>query len=214
LYDLEISIFEPVFFVLNHDPEKRKFIKRYGPMLYAPLVYAVLLYATVVQRYKYRGQKLYADHLLPLIIPLLLWLFTASSTAHVVGLTMAVHATCSFYFYLVGFTAAHHHPDTARDGDILHDDMDWGVYQMSTVAERSEVNGWQFLTQTHFGEHILHHLCPTLDHGLLPQLKPILEATCKEFGIEMAQMPWWQHVVGYFRQLARLEVNDFSKKKR
>jgi fatty acid desaturase len=90
--------------------------------------------------------------------------------------------------------------------------MDWGLYQLTTVMERSDVRGSQFLTQTHFGEHTLHHLCPTLDHGLLPQLKPVFEKTCDEFGVTLVELPWWCHILGQFRQMARMESNDFSKK--
>lgn len=34
-----------------------------------------------------------------------------------------------------------------------------------------------------FGNHILHHLFPTLDHGLLDTIRLVFEETCKEFGI-------------------------------
>jgi fatty acid desaturase len=90
--------------------------------------------------------------------------------------------------------------------------MDWGLYQVMSVMSRSDVVGSQFLTQTHYGEHTLHHLFPSLDHGLLPQLKPILVKTCKEFGMELLEVSWWHQIAGQFRQLRRLEVNNFKKK--
>lgn len=61
------------------------------------------------------------------------------------------------------------------------------------------------LAITHFGDHVLHHLFPTLDHAVLPYLYDILFETLKEFEAEARSRPFWKLVAGQFQQLARVE---------
>lgn len=61
------------------------------------------------------------------------------------------------------------------------------------------------LAITHFGDHVLHHLFPTLDHAVLPHLYDILFDTLIEFEAEARAYPFWQLITGQFNQLARVE---------
>lgn len=57
------------------------------------------------------------------------------------------------------------------------------------------------------GDHGLHHLFPSLDHGLLEHLYPIVEETTKEFNLNM-QMSTEKEMIGSFlRQMARDKPN-------
>lgn len=47
---------------------------------------------------------------------------------------------------------------------------------------------------------------PSLDHGLLPQLKDTLIETCKDFEVEIRQQNFYQALVGQFQQLGRTET--------
>jgi hypothetical protein len=47
----------------------------------------------------------------------------------------------SFYFTLVGLTAAHHHPDIFHEGDAIRGDRDWGLSQLDAVRDRPSING-------------------------------------------------------------------------
>lgn len=114
----------------------------------------------------------------------------------------------SYIFSAIGLNAAHHHPDIVHDGDTLRDGLDWGIYQLDTVMERADIKGSIFFTLTHFGDHALHHLFPTLDHAILPQLEAILEKTCKEFDAESTSCSWIHHIIGQHKQLARIETTD------
>lgn len=76
---------------------------------------------------------------------------------------------------------------------------------MDTVIERDDIRGSHLLVLSNFGNHALHHLFPTLDHGILPQLYDELEDTMVEFQAELKQRKWWRCVVGQFKQLARAE---------
>lgn len=67
-----------------------------------------------------------------------------------------------------------------------------------------------FLALTHYGHHPMHHLFPTLDSGILPQLYPTLYQTMDEFEVELKVYPWYHHVYGQFRQLSRTKFNSID----
>lgn len=84
--------------------------------------------------------------------------------------------------------------------------LDWGIFQLDAVMDRTEIQGI-LLTLTHFGDHALHHLFPTIDHIHLPELQPLLLETCKEFEAVCRECRWWELIKGQFKQLGRAEVN-------
>lgn len=103
---------------------------------------------------------------------------------------------------MINFKAFH-------DGDELKS-LDFGVYQLSATFDRVELQKNHFVTLASFGQHINHHLFPTLDHSLLPQLNEILIDTCKEFDAELKTYPWYELMIGQFKQLTRTQVNRLN----
>ena len=92
--------------------------------------------------------------------------------------------------------------------------MDFGVFQLQAVIDRDDIKSSQFMVLTHFGEHALHHLFPTIDHGLLPQLNEIFVRTCHDFEVEMRNYPWYKMISGQFLQLANTKTSLLSEKKK
>ena len=84
--------------------------------------------------------------------------------------------------------------------------MDFGIFQLATVIDRKDVKQSQFWVLTHFGDHTLHHLFPTVDHGLLPQLHNIFLETCEEFQLVLREYPWFELIKGQFQQLERTKT--------
>jgi fatty acid desaturase len=80
---------------------------------------------------------------------------------------------------------------------------DFGIYQLSSIIDCSNRKSNQFWTLVSFGQHILHHFFPTLDHGLLPQLHDTFVEVCQEFDQELRELNCWQLIVGQFQQLQR-----------
>lgn len=113
----------------------------------------------------------------------------------------------SFMFHLIGLNAAHHDPKILHEGDAQRDDRDWGIFQLDTIIDRRDLKGSHFLVLTHFGDHILHHLFPTLDHGILQQIYPILFKTMEEFGVGIRDQSYLSHLIGQQKQLNRMEPN-------
>lgn len=90
---------------------------------------------------------------------------------------------------------------------IYRDDLDWGIYTIDTVMDNTDLRKHHFLALTHFGHHAMHHLFPTIDHGVLHKLYPVLFKTMKEFDVELDAYPWYHLVYGQLKQLARIEPN-------
>lgn len=71
--------------------------------------------------------------------------------------------------------------------------------------ERRELRGNAFLALTNFGDHALHHLFPTLDNGILPQLYDMFFQTLMEFEAELQCYSWFETIKGKFLQVSRIE---------
>lgn len=99
----------------------------------------------------------------------------------------------------------HHHNHVFHDGDEVKS-MDFGVYQLAATFDRTDSLDNHLFMLTTFGQHVLHHMFPTFDHGILPQLREILYETCKEFEADLCVYPWYKLLIGQFKQLARTEV--------
>lgn len=81
--------------------------------------------------------------------------------------------------------------------------MDFGIFQLDTVIERSDIKKSKFIGLTNFGDHSIHHLFPTLDHGYLSQLYDVFSDVCKEFKIKEREEPWRNLILGQFQQLTK-----------
>lgn len=90
----------------------------------------------------------------------------------------------SFFFHNISLGAGHHNPLIWHQGDDIVDKVDWGIFQIISVARFEAIDNNLLLTSTSFGNHALHHLLPTVDHSKLPLVQDVYVKTCKEFGID------------------------------
>ncbi|XP_066262216.1 cytochrome b5-related protein [Euwallacea similis] len=215
--DMEISLVEPF---LQYLPGQKNLLFRYGSWVYSPVLYGLIF---ISQYFKGLGIHLYTSKrlsvpwpaLLPLTIPLLSWVVTGQTAGVCLKMFAWVIVVASTYFGVVGFNAAHHHPDIFHDGDAARakDEMDWGVFQLDAVMDRKDITGSHFLVLTNFGDHALHHLFPSIDHGLLEYLYPIFLETCEQFGVDWRLVTQLDLVKGQYAQLARVVPNPKPPKK-
>lgn len=140
-------------------------------------------------------------------IPITMLFLSPASFGTVLLQWLQIIAMSSFLFGLIGLNASHHDPKIHHDGDANREDRDWGLFQMDTIIDRGDIKGSEFMVLTHFGEHSLHHLFPTLDHSILPQLYPEFVQTLKEFRVEMRECTHLDHIIGQSMQLLRTEPN-------
>ena len=164
------------------------------------------------------------------VIPWIWFLFLYLGSRQTVSTTLLfflwIQLVGSFFFGLIGLNAGHHHPDVFHDGDAPRYDkkqfvkcsfncmifrnegsLDWGLHQVDAVMDRDDIMGSHFLVLISFGDHALHHMFPTLDHGYLEYLYPVFKKTCEEFGVHFKISNQLETLKGQFRQLARVVPN-------
>ncbi len=81
-------------------------------------------------------------------------------------------------------------------GDPLHVENEWAVHQVITTMNFSQNNkliNW-YVGGLNF--QIEHHLFPQMCHMIYPKIAPIVEATCKEFGVTYRSDPGFWHAIG------------------
>ncbi|CAG0896194.1 unnamed protein product [Darwinula stevensoni] len=151
---------------------------------------------------------LHTEYLQPLAQLAILALFRGFGEGLV--LWIWIHASCSVAFLIISLTAAHHHEDIFHDGDRPSPDRDWGVGQLQAIGDRTEVMGIPWLAGITFGDHILHHLFPTVDAFRLPALYPVLKETCREFHVQFNRFTYPEMVMGMYRQTCRTYLLVYS----
>lgn len=140
-------------------------------------------------------------------LPALMFCCSNSTLATTLLQWLRIISFASLFFGLIGLNAAHHTPAIYHDGDAQRKDHDWGLYQLDTVIDRSDLKHSQFMVLTHYGDHALHHLFPTLDHGILPQLYPVFNKTLSEFKEVLREATFLEHIIGQNQQLLRTKAN-------
>ncbi|XP_075220337.1 cytochrome b5-related protein-like [Lycorma delicatula] len=197
--DLEVMMLEPFFQWLPR--EDKNWIVRYFSWVYSPFIYVSIFYAQGLNRLLRDGVE-WEDSIC-LVIPSVIYLFSGSSLLHCLEMWFLILTSGSLFFGFVGINAAHHHPDIFHEGDKPRKDHDWALNQMDAVRDKIEVAfqfPWAHIT---FGDHTLHHIFPTIDQDILPELYPILEKTCLEFDFELRFTTIWDLVKGQYLQLSR-----------
>lgn len=156
---------------------------------------------------KTKQRVLFWDELLFLTLPLSMLLLGSLDAIEVITMWLFILAVSSFLYRVIAVNSGHHSPEITHEGDELRS-LDFGMFQMGATVDRIEGSKTQFMILTMFGEHTLHHLFPTLDQGLLPQLHEVLMQTCKEFEVELRKFSWFHLFIGQFKELARSEPSS------
>lgn len=111
-------------------------------------------------------------------------------------------------FVAIFWNRGHHGCNLIHQNDEIRS-LDFGEYQLSTVIDRVEANRNTFTSLAYFGDQVLHHLFPTLDHAILPQLRNTLKQTCEEFDIKLKpETTMIKATIGQFTELFRTETTN------
>ncbi|KAM7351849.1 cytochrome b5-related protein-like [Cochliomyia hominivorax] len=207
--DMELSMFEPLLCWIPNPFIKSKMM-RYVSWITEPISYVLIFFLETIKRIVYslcKSNIMYWHDIICLSLPLSMYLCSDQTLLWCLRQWLYITAITSFSFCFIGLNAAHHDPKIYHEGDTCRDDRDWGLYQVDTIIDRADLKGSQFLVLTHFGDHALHHLFPTLDHGILPQLYPILYETLDEFKCELRECSGLHHLIGQHKQLLRTQAN-------
>ncbi|XP_029660033.1 cytochrome b5-related protein-like [Formica exsecta] len=206
LWDYQIYELEPFLQWLPH--KDKSYFAGIISQIISPIVWMLLFLLEGFKRYylvfKEYGVFEFRDFV-PFLLPLSMSLL-APKVLVAFKLWLIMLLISSALFGLIGFNAAHHHPDIFHDGDIYRNDLDWGLLEMDAVRDREVIDDSTFLALTNFGSHTLHHLLPTVDHHYLQLCVPAFLQTCKEFGLNSDKWTQWELLKGQFRQLMRTET--------
>lgn len=117
----------------------------------------------------------------------------------------------SFVYSVIAVNAGHHGFEIVHEGDEFKS-LDYGIYQLGATIDRIETNDHLAISLATFGNHTLHHLFPSLDHALLPQLRGVLLETCQEFEWELKKWTIFRALVEQFKQLGRINVMSLNER--
>lgn len=209
--DYEISSWQPL---LQYLPVENKPLYGYGQWLIAPLIWISGFHRALLTRLlEYiHGRKgiMNSKDLIPFILPLAMYAFGGQSFFWTFVMWNIIIFAGSTHFFFVGLHAAHHHPEIFHDGDQPRsaEDYDWGFSQLDAIMDRKEITGSHFLVLTNFGDHALHHMFPTLDHGTLELLYPVFHRVMKEFDTNLRMVSQLDTIYGGFQQLVKVKPSD------
>ena len=217
ILDFEISNLEPL---LDYRVYKSKsFLHRTKLSFFIALILSPLaLFMEVVKRsisIAAGQQKIRMENFTP-AIPLTVFMIAIPSSSAdywwlAFKLWTVMNSAYAIFFVLIGLTTAHYHPDMfhAGDGEFRYG-LDWGLTQLDATGDSKDVTGFLLAELCTFGNHVLHHLFPTLDHGLLDSLRPVLQKTVEDFHlpddvIQSLNNKFTQRelLIGSLQQLAR-----------
>lgn len=156
-------------------------------------------------------RTIFWDEMVMLIIPVVMIIFGGQPLSveylnDVFFRWVHIIVAANFLYINHYFTRGSHAPHLVHQGDEIKS-FDFGEYQISSVADRIGANSNIFTILAYDGEFILHHLFPSIDHAILPHLKPILFETCEEFGVKLNVSTMLESFVNHWKQVHRSEVN-------
>ncbi|RZB40751.1 Cyt-b5 and/or FA desaturase domain containing protein [Asbolus verrucosus] len=198
---------------LEYLPGHKQILVQYVKMIISPVVYPFIFLGSFVRcniEVILKEQEFRMILYLPFTVLLLMMVASGGDIIFSAIMFFSIQLIGSLHFGAVGLNAAHHHPDIFHDGDTPRPkhEMDWGIYELDAVMDRKDITGSHFLVLTNFGDHALHHLFPTIDHGLLEYLYPTFLKTCADFGIEWKLSSQIELVKGQFMQIAKVKPKE------
>ncbi|CAG7836518.1 unnamed protein product [Allacma fusca] len=214
LLDFEVTMLEPVVVFLPNN--SKNFIQRYAVFVYQHLIYFGGFYVTFLKRVinTLLGNFPFRPEILLPFAELAILIYVAPTNLSGFKSWLLVHGSCGYAFALIGLAAGHHHPVCFHDGDEARPDPDFGLCQLDATKDKTDdICENLFVILSTFGNHPLHHLFPAICHSKLHHIKPIMEATVKEFQEDYQRISQLKLVVGLQEQYARNKANAFNKGK-
>ncbi|XP_072161439.1 cytochrome b5-related protein [Bemisia tabaci] len=203
LQDLELTSFEP-FFDFTPDP-KKNWIQRFLSWVYYPFIHATMCHAEFFSRCYHEILSM-SELLIALVIPPLLFVANGGYIISAILMWTWIICVASLFQNITDIVATHRSVDFVQ-GDAPRRDRDWGLAQIDTTKDNQRLIGNHFFALIMFGDHTLHHLFPTVDHGVLKYLYPVFLRTCEKFNVKWETQSSFRLATAEFRALARNEPN-------
>ncbi|XP_023943565.2 cytochrome b5-related protein [Bicyclus anynana] len=218
LMDQEVSGFEPLIF---WNPRKDvPFHAKFG-FLIQFIVFPFVLIANWTKRMIIilsrdgfsTKNRIYWHDFIGFLLPLWMYITSGVNFYDVITTWLSINCMGSFVLFVIGANAAHHHPSIFKDGDQVSEaTVDWGMHQLEAVMDRPIINSSHFRTVTFFGHHALHHLFPTLDHGVLLHLYPAFLKHCEKYKANFRLMSQLELFIGQLKMTMITEPRVLSER--
>ncbi|CAH0605493.1 unnamed protein product [Chrysodeixis includens] len=215
LLDLEISSLEP-FLYFNPRREKPLHAKLgcITEIFFFPFIFLLNFlkrFLSIFLRQGFFGRHYRWHDAIGLMLPVWMCVASGAPLLDVITMWLWINCTGSLIFFTIAVSAAHHHPDAIKDGDQpASETPDWGIHQIEAVLDRKDVNSNVFAVMTLFGDHALHHIFPTLDHGLLKYLHPLFIQHCEKFQANYRVSTQFKMAVGQIKETMRTEFKSIK----
>jgi len=110
---------------------------------------------------------------------------------------------CVFGHSYLWFFAVNHWTTEAGMTDFMNiSQTNWGALQVENSCNFGNGLWYWCLLSGGLNFQIEHHLFPGYIHTRLPEIKPIVEATCKEFGLKYTHFPdFWSAIKSHIEML-------------
>jgi len=199
--DIEIQVIEPVLYYLSNKPKNpviNVFIGHILILFIGPLNFLRRFIFSFVGK-----DKLKIENSIPIVELLILW-SNAESFSSALNLWVIMHCVASVHLILATFP--NHRTDNHWSEGDPKPAKDFAEHTLLTTSDHSVFLPLMlaYICFGGFNDHILHHLFPTVDRSILPELKGILIEGCKEFGIVYQESNFWKNFwgvyVAYFRE--------------
>eukprot|EP01090_Pellita_catalonica_P014830 TRINITY_DN3871_c0_g1_i2.p2 TRINITY_DN3871_c0_g1~~TRINITY_DN3871_c0_g1_i2.p2 ORF type:complete len:287 (-),score=21.38 TRINITY_DN3871_c0_g1_i2:372-1232(-) len=171
---------------------------------------------------EYRGIKMYKPSTLEFIvfvmgkIQVIFWVFLVPAYLHR-SLYAAVFLPLLCFAFVGIFFALHFAPTHLADDVVFPEEFknetDWAKLQVLTTSNYAMDSTIATWCSAGLNFQVEHHLFPTIAHTYYPAIAPIVQKTCKEFG-----MPYFAHdtyfdaVKHHFLHLWRMGINPDDSK--
>merc|ERR1719419_22083 len=208
--DVEISSVEPL---LEFLPVKIGAVRTFCQHFLSH-VFAIFSYpASFIMRHYliiFENDDILLEHFLPWLQLILLSIST-QDLSQAFFLWICMHCTAG-YMLVIQKTTTHHGPELYHAGDSLRSERDWGLHMLDTTRDMDKTSStWGILSKpivfTTFGNHLLHHMFPAVDHSKLDLLYPTFYETLQEFDEKFEFKSLKELIVDFHAQLNRTEPN-------
>lgn len=118
-YDLEITMYEPILCWL---PFPKSWLRKMIMTLISPIVWSLVFPSVAIQRlggYLTREERFRPDHLIPLLIPSMIYFFGEMDVLTALKLWGLIVLSSSLIFQFIALHAGHQHPGALHEGDEI-----------------------------------------------------------------------------------------------
>lgn len=193
--DIEIQAMEPFIYYLANKPKNPAINVVFGHLLFIFL--GVLNYIRRFLFFFVGKDKLQPENVIPLIELVILWT-NAEGFGSALKLWLIMHSVASFQMILATFP--NHRTENHWSEGEPNAVKCFAEHTILTTSDHSVKLPliFAYLCFGGFNDHILHHLFPTIDRSLIPELKHILIEECKKFGIVYKESNFFENLKGVY----------------